>query len=221
MKEKEKVKAKEKEKEKEKHHKCHINYNIGYSSNFSWIITSDDNDANTTTLRFAGNGYANSENENVTITTSGYKFAYIDDKRAVSYISDIDTISKIIKFNSISSSSDSFIETVPTIKIVDDNGNDLGNGVQINITTSTSYNDSPNQIYGEDLYLDIQGATINTTIFTETEVSGEGGTEIEGQYRIEYDRQTDTDWITDFDGNNIDWYILIPDIVVDVGEGGI
>ena len=46
------------------------------------------------------------------------------------------------------------------LKIVDDNGNDLGNGVQINITTSTSYNDSPNQIYGEDLYLDIQGATI-------------------------------------------------------------
>ena len=97
--------------------------------------------------------------------------------------------------------------------------NDLGNGVQINITSSTSYNDSPNQIYGEDLYLDIQGATINTTKFTETEVSGEGGTEIEGQYYIEYDRQTDTDWITDFDGNNIDWYILILPDIVDAGEG--
>ena len=53
------------------------------------------------------------------------------------------------------------------LKIVDDNGDDLGNGVQINITSSTTYNDSPNQIYGEDLYLDIQGASINTTIFTE------------------------------------------------------
>ena len=39
----------------------------------------------------------------------------------------------------------------------------------------------------------------------------EGGTEIEGQYYIEYNNpyQTDSDWITDFDSNNTDWYILI------------
>ena len=110
------------------------NLEIGGISIFNWTITSDDNANIATTPRFAGNGWASSENETVRITTNGYKFAYIDDKPFIFY-SRYRYHSKTINFNSISSRSNGFIET-SLAKIVDDNGYDLGNGVTINIRIS-------------------------------------------------------------------------------------